>query len=214
MYNPRPFEETRTEVLHALMAQHPLAAVVVHTADGLVADHVPLLLRTSDQGDTTLVGHVARANPLWQPDADGALRQVLAIFQGPGCYISPNWYPTKADGGKVVPTWNYAVVHASGPLRAVHDADWKLALLNQLTQTHESAQPHPWGVGDAPADYIERLMSAIVGIEIPVVRLQGKWKVSQNQPEVNQQGVLAGLKAAGGSDQLAVATCVEQAKCL
>ena len=213
MYNPSQFDETRPEVLHALMAQHPLACVVVNTPDGLVADHIPLLLRTDDTGTSTLVGHVARANPLWQPSADGQPRQVMAIFQGASAYISPNWYATKTDGGKVVPTWNYAVVHAHGALSAVHDAAWKLALLNQLTHTHESTQPHPWAVADAPADYIERLLAAIVGIEIPVVRLQGKWKVSQNQPAANQQGVLAGLNAAGGAAQLAMAKLVEQATC-
>ena len=213
MYNPSQFEETRPAVLHALMAQHPLACVVVNTPDSLVADHIPLLLRTNHTGATTLVGHVARANPLWQPSGDGQPREVMAIFQGASSYISPNWYATKADGGKVVPTWNYAVVHAHGSLSAMHDADWKLALLNQLTQIHESSQPHPWTVADAPTDYIERLLASIVGIEIPVARLQGKWKVSQNQPAANQQGVLAGLSAAGGTDQLAMAKLVEQATC-
>jgi len=213
MYNPNHFEETRPEVLHALVAQHPLATVVGHTPEGLVADHIPLMLRTDAAGRATLVGHVARQNPIWQPGADGQPRQVLAVFQGASAYISPNWYATKADGGKVVPTWNYAVVHAHGALGAVHDAAWKLALLNQLTRTHESPQPHPWAVADAPADYIERLLAAIVGIEIPVVRLQGKWKVSQNQPAANQQGVLAGLNAAGGAEQLAMAKLVEQAAC-
>lgn len=213
MYNPSHFEETRPEVLHALMAQHPLACVVVSTPDGPVADHIPLLLRTDAAGRATLVGHVARQNPIWQPGADGQPRQVLAVFQGASAYISPNWYATKADGGKVVPTWNYAVVHASGPLQAMHDTGWKLGLLNDLTHTHESTQPHPWQVSDAPVDYTERLLAAIVGIEIPVARLVGKWKVSQNQSAANQRSVMAALAAASGADQQAMAQLVERAQC-
>lgn len=213
MYNPSHFEETRPEVLRALVAQHPLATVVGHTPEGLVADHIPLMLRTDAAGRSTLVGHVARQNPIWQPGADGQPRQVLAVFQGASAYISPNWYATKADGGKVVPTWNYAVVHASGPLQAMHDTAWKLDLLTALTHTHERAQPHPWQVSDAPADYTERLLAAIVGIEIPVVRWQGKWKVSQNQPAVNRHSVVAGLNASGDPAQQAMANLVEHAPC-
>lgn len=213
MYNPTHFEETRFEVLQALMAGHPLATLVVQGPDGLVADHVPLLLRTDGQGALTLAGHVARQNPLWHAGAEGEPREVLAVFQGANAYISPNWYATKADGGKVVPTWNYAVVHASGHLHAVHDKQWKLDLLDALTQEHERQQPHPWKVSDAPADHIDRLLAAIVGIEIPVHRLQGKWKVSQNQPAVNQHSVEAALRASGEPSMVAMAEWVKPPSC-
>ena len=140
-----------------------------------------------------LTGHVARANPLWRefdPDAD-----VLAIFQGPQAYISPSWYPTKQEHGRVVPTWNYAVVHAHGRLRVRDDAAWAHALVDELTREQESARPVPWAVGDAPDDYIARLTRAIVGIEIPVTRLTGKWKTSGNQPAANRAGAARGLAA-------------------
>lgn len=205
MYCPAHFEETRLPVLHGLQDSHPFATIVCHSAGTLSAEHVPLLRRTSAAGTDLLVGHVARANPL----AQATMADVLVVFQGPQCYVSPNWYASKQDGGKVVPTWNYAVVHAHGTLRTQHDAQWKLALLNELTQTHEQAQPHPWSVSDAPATYIERLLPAIVGIEIEVLALSGKWKVSQNQPPANQASVAVGLQASGAAQQQAVAALVQ-----
>ncbi len=198
MYNPSHFEEKRTEVLHALIRQHPLATLVTLSQDGLVANHIPLYLRVDGSPHGTLAGHVARSNPLWRASDLGV--QVLAIFQGPQTYISPNWYATKQEHGKVVPTWNYAVVHAKG-LLAVHDDPlWIRAQLQELTTQQESAtSAKPWAVDDAPADYITTMVSALVGIEIPIASLSGKWKVSQNQPAVNRAGVVQALEGAGDS---------------
>lgn len=194
MYAPAHFAEQRPEVLHALMARHPLATVVRADATGLVADHIPLLHRPGPGAEPgVFIGHVARGNPLWQ----GAGREHLLIFQGPQAYISPNWYPSKQVDGKVVPTWNYAVVHAHATLRAIEDRAGILAIVSALTNRHESAQPRPWQVQDAPAEHIERLLGAIVGVEFTITRLQGKWKVSQNQPAGNREGVVQGLGAQG-----------------
>ena len=181
--------------MHDLVRAHPLAALVTQSSRGLVCDHVPLLVRADGSQFGALVGHVARANPLWQ-DFDPAAR-VLAIFQGPAAYITPAWYPTKAETGKAVPTWNYAVVHAQGTLRVIEDRAWLRAQVEALTAHNESPRAQPWAVADAPADYIEAMLGAIVGIEIAVTNLRGKWKVSQNQPARNQEGVIAGLEESG-----------------
>lgn len=191
MYLPSQFEETRQEVLHALMRAHPLATLVTLGSGGLCANHIPMTLRAQADGSRSLVAHVARANPLWQ-DVDANV-PALAVFQGPQHYISPNWYPTKQEHGKAVPTWNYAVVHASGPLIVRDDPQWVLAQLTELTHHHEQHRPAPWAVSDAPPDFTERLIGMLVGIEIPISTLQGKWKVSQNQPGVNREGVVKGL---------------------
>lgn len=198
MYTPRHFKETRDAALDALMRAHPLATVVMAGADGLTANHVPLELA----GDGLLQGHVARGNEL--ASADGAL--VLAIFQGPDAYISPNWYPSKQVTHREVPTWNYAVVHVHGCLRVINDKTWLLALLERLTGRHEASEPAPWKVSDAPADHVEKMLNAIVGIEIAIDRVEGKFKLSQNHPAANQQGVVEGLRrrAVGQDLDLAV----------
>lgn len=206
MYKPRHFEETRVEVMHDLIRAHPFATLVTASPSGIDANHIPLLLRLDGSGLGTLVGHVARANPMWREHDPAA--EVLAVFQGPEAYVTPSWYPTKAETGKVVPTWNYAVVHARGPMRAVEDRAWLRALLDDLTAQHEAPFPVPWTTADAPADFIDTLLGAIVGIEIPIVRLEGKWKVSQNQPARNRQGVVAGLSALGTADAAAMAELV------
>src|SRR5262249_8993419 len=144
---------------------------------------------------------VARANPVWRTLADA--RESAAIFRGPDAYVSPSWYPSKREHGKVVPTWNYAVVHAFGTARAIHDHGWLLALVERLTQRHETGRAEPWQVSDAPADYIARRLDAIVGIELPIRRLEGKWKVSQNQAAPDRLGIAAGLRAESRSDALA-----------
>ncbi len=191
MYNPSHFEETRTEVMHELMRQYPLATVIASTAAGLVADHIPLQVVMTDEKKGKLIGHVARANPLWQIDPE---TELLIVFQGAQCYISPNWYASKpSSGGKVVPTWNYAVVHVRGKLKALHEAHEILPILNALTQRHESSQAHPWSVNDAPPDYIEKLLGAIVGFEIDITHMQGKWKVSQNRLEQDRASTSAAL---------------------
>ncbi len=191
MYLPRHFEQEDATALHALMREHPLAALVSSGEQGLTADHVPLLLDPSAGPHGTLLGHVARANPLWR-QAHGA--PVLAVFQGPQSYVSPSWYASKAVTHKVVPTWNYAVVHAHGVLEAVDDAAWVHAFVSRLTQQHEAALAQPWAVADAPADYVQQMLRAIVGIRIPLTRLEGKWKVSQNRDEADRLGVAQGLQ--------------------
>ena len=151
----------------------------------------------------TLIGHVARANPIWRTPGPAVL-----VFQGPDAYVSPSWYPGKREHGKVVPTWNYAVVHARGPLRIIHDADWLRTQVESLTQRQESAFAEPWAVSDAPADYIEKMLAAIVGIELRLTSLEGKWKTSQNQPEGNRGGAAQGLQALGTDDALRMAELV------
>jgi len=204
MYLPRHFEETRPDTLHALMRARPLATLV--TADGaggFDANHIPLHLDPAAGPHGVLRGHVARANPLWR--AVGAGAPALAIFQGDDAYISPSWYPSKREHGKAVPTWNYAVVHARGALRAIDDAAWLRGLLNTLTTEHESGLPQPWSVADAPPDYIEKMVAAVVGIELSIEQLTGKWKVSQNQPAANRAGAAQGLRDRGqpGADAMA-----------
>ncbi|MCQ8896488.1 FMN-binding negative transcriptional regulator [Limnobacter humi] len=190
MYNPTPFQEDRAPALVALIRDHPLATVVRHSAEGLSADHVPLLYKPNDNGLGTLIGHVAKNNPLWQVSNN---EELLLVFQGASTYISPNWYATKAVHHKVVPTWNYAVVHAHCTLQAVQEPEQLLGILTELTQHHEANQPKPWQVKDAPAEFTHTLLNHIVGIRLNIVRWQGKWKVSQNQPAENRQSVVEGL---------------------
>jgi transcriptional regulator len=190
MYLPPHFEQHDRVALQSLMREHPLAALVTSGPDGLTADHVPLEFDATAGEHGTLVGHVARANPLWQSAAG---TPVLAIFRGPQAYVSPSWYPSKASTHKVVPTWNYAVVHAHGVLEAVDDAPWLRELVGRLTHRHEAPRPAPWSVGDAPADYVQQMLRAIVGIRIPIERLVGKWKVSQNRSQADREGVAQGL---------------------
>lgn len=192
MYVPRHFAETRIEVLHAFVRAHPLATIVVGDADGLSADHVPLTLRADQGPQGSLLGHVARANPLWRRAGDG--RDCLVVFHGAQHYISPNGYATKHDDGRVVPTWNYEVVHAEGRIHAVDDAARLRALLEELTAEHERSQPIPWRVDDAPADYVAALVKAVVGIRIEITALVGKFKLSQNQPARNRDSLIADLQ--------------------
>jgi len=194
MYLPAHFEQHDRAALHGLIREHPLAALVTIGPDGPTADHVPLELDAMAGEHGTLVGHVARANPLWRTAAG---TPVLAIFRGPQAYVSPSWYPSKASMHKVVPTWNYTVVHAHGVLETVDDAPWLRALVGRLTEHQEAPRPAPWAVDDAPADYVQQMLRAIVGIRIPLTRLVGKWKVSQNRTEADRSGVAAGLAAAG-----------------
>lgn len=204
MYLPRHFEQSDPAALAALMRAHPLAALVTVQDGEPTADHVPL---EYDAATSTLRGHVARANPLWRA-AQG--RPVLAIFRGVQAYVSPSWYPSKAETHKVVPTWNYAVVHAHGRLNAIEEAPWLHDLVSRLTRHHESTQPQPWSVGDAPDDYVQQMLRAIVGIEIGVERLVGKWKVSQNRSERDRGGVVAALSA-GPADAQAMAGLIGSA---
>jgi transcriptional regulator len=195
VYRPPAFVQDDRATLAALIAAHPLATLVAHTASGLSADPLPMHfdpVPSPDAPQGTLRGHVARANPLWR---DAAGTDVLAVFHGPQAYVTPSWYPSKAATHKVVPTWNYVVVQARGPLRVVDDARWLHALVQRLTDTHEARRAQPWAVSDAPPAYVEQMLRAIVGIEIPVQRLEGKFKLSQNRSEADRLGVADGLAA-------------------
>jgi transcriptional regulator len=199
MYVPPAFREDRPEVLRALIHAHPLAALVTAGADGLAANLTPFILVETPDGDV-LRAHMARANGQFDSLRSGA--EVLTIFQGPQAYITPSWYATKAEHGKVVPTWNYAVVQAWGTPRVIDDADWVLAQVTGLTTVQESRRAAPWAVTDAPEAYVAAQLRGIVGLEIPVRRIEGKWKVSQNQPEANRRSVVSGLRDAA-SDEMA-----------
>ena len=194
-YLPPHFAELDATTLHTLVRAHPLATWVVQHQGELLVNHIPLLLDAELGEHGTLLGHVARANPVWQALASGATS--VAVFTGPQAYVSPNWYPSKQTHGKAVPTWNYTAVHAHGVPQAIHDPARVLDIVTRLTQVHEASQALPWQVSDAPADYIANLLKAIVAIEIPVQRWVGKWKVSQNRPAADQQGVAAGLRGQG-----------------
>jgi transcriptional regulator len=201
MYLPRHFAETRTEALHGLIDTHPFATVMASGAAGLVANHLPFVRK-----DGVLCGHVARGNELAGMDGTA----VLAIFHGPQGYVSPNWYPSKHETGREVPTWNYAVAHVYGRLRVIDDASWLRALLDALTDRHEATEPAPWNVADAPADHVEKLLRAVVGVEIAIERIDGKFKLSQNHPAANRAGVVAGLERRAQGDDLALATLMQQ----
>jgi transcriptional regulator len=195
MYTPAHFEETRTDVMQRLIAAHPLGTLVTLTSHGLDANHIPFEVATdiSAGPQGALRAHVARANPVWK-DFSREL-DVLVVFQGPQTYITPTWYvETKPASGMVVPTWNYCVVHAHGPLRVMDDRTWLRAQLEQLVRRHEGTRAAPWHISDAPAEFIEKQLAAIVGIEIPITRLTGKWKVSQNRNQNDRAGVSAGLR--------------------
>ena len=190
MYQVGAFREERIDVMHALMCNHRLATLVT-VSDGVPeANHLPLLIDPQPTPYGTLRGHVARANSVWL-QAEG--REVLAIFQGPQVYVTPSWYPSKRETGQVVPTWNYAVVHAYGSMVVRDDREWLRDLVTRLTDQQEAGLPQPWRVADAPEDYLERMLGAIVGIEIPLTRLIGKWKVSQNRTGADRNGVVEGL---------------------
>lgn len=207
MYCPSHFSERDSAVLLDLIEQYPLACLIANTPAGLVADHVPLLHEPGSGDFGKFIGHVARNNPLWQYPSE---QQLLVIFQGASSYISPNWYASKKEAGKVVPTWNYAVVHAYCSLRAVHEPEAILPILERLTRQHEAGQTHPWKISDAPEDYIERMLNNIVAIELSIHRMEGKWKVSQNQPIQNRQTVVQGLLAQGDDESVLMAQLVQK----
>jgi transcriptional regulator len=207
MYIPQSFKEESIPVLHELMAQQGFATLVTLGSEGLTANHIPLVLDREPAPFGVLRGHVSRANPLWRDFSSEV--EALAIFSGPQHYITPSWYPTKTETGKVVPTWNYAVVHAHGPLRVMDDAEWLKRHLKNLTNAHESKLPTPWKVDDAPSDFIESLIKGIVGLELPIQRLEGKWKVSQNRSVKDREGVITGLHELDTPESQVMAGLVE-----
>ena len=209
MYIPPLHQLADRDAIFSLLDAHPLGAWVCQGEDGLVANHVPFWLDRSLGPLGTLVGHVARANTVWR-GLEGAAES-LVMFQGPQAYVTPGWYPGKAEHGKVVPTWNYAVAHVRGQARAVEDPAWLMAMLNRLTDAHESRRPAPWRVDHAPAAYTDQLMRAIVGIEIPITRLEGKLKASQDEDLQDRQGTVQGLRHDAVHGSGAMAGLVQQA---
>ncbi|AND69092.1 hypothetical protein ATSB10_16380 [Dyella thiooxydans] len=200
MYLPGHFAESRDEAQYGLIDAHPFATLLVPGNAGVAVNHLPLLR----QGGV-LRGHVAGGNEL--AAMDGAA--VVALFHGPQGYVSPNWYPSKRETGREVPTWNYAVAHVHGRLRVIRDAGWLRDLLDALTDRFEATEPSPWKVADAPADHVQKLLGAIAGIEIAIDRIEGKFKLSQNHPAANRAGVIAGLGRRGQGDDLALAALMQ-----
>lgn len=208
MYVPRHFEERDITVLHSLIRSHPLGAWVTHAGQSLLVNHIPFLVDPARGEHGTLMGHVARANPAWNSFSKEMASMV--IFQGVQTYISPSWYPSKRAHGKAVPTWNYVVVHAEGVPRAIEDKNWLLQHVTRLSDLHESGNAVPWSVSDAPRDYIDTMLQAIVGIEIPIRALVGKWKTSQNRSLPDKLGTIAGLYERGDAASKEMAALVQK----
>jgi transcriptional regulator len=201
MYRPPAFREDRPEVLHAAIEAHPLALLVTSGAAGLNANLIPFTLAADASGKDVLRAHLAKANPQLADLRAGG--EALVTFQGPQAYVTPSWYPDKQVHGKVVPTWNYVFVQAWGRSHIIDDADWLLAQINELTGLQERDQAQPWAVDDAPLAFIAGQLKGIAGVEIPIDRIEGKWKASQNQAAGNRAGVIAGLRASDPSSPTA-----------
>jgi len=195
MYVPSHFAETRVEVLHEALRSCGLFTLVTRDGGGLDASHLPMLLEAPPGGPARLVGHLARANGQWRSAPGGS--PALAVALGPDAYVTPAWYPTKRETGRVVPTWNYVALHAHGEVRFFEDRDRLLDVVERLTARHEQGRPHPWKVSDAPPDHVEAMLRGIVGVELTITRLEGKWKASQNRGAEDRQGVVEGLRAEG-----------------
>jgi transcriptional regulator len=207
MYQPPHFREDRLDVQHALIRAHPLGLLVTFGGAGLVANPVPFVIDPSASPLGTLRAHLSRANAQWRDfDPD---HEALVVFQGAEAYITPSWYEAKRQHGKVVPTWNYAMVQAYGRLRVMDDPAWLLGQISTMTAAQEAAQPEPWSVGDAPPPFVAAQLKGIVGIEIDITRIEGKWKVSQNRSEADRQGVSAGLRLAEDDASRAMADLVD-----
>jgi transcriptional regulator len=207
MYQPPAFREDRIEVKHQLIRAHPLGLLITAGPAGLLANLFPFLLDSEETDRGTLRLHIARANPQWRELE--AIEECLVVFRGLQDYVTPSWYETKRETGKVVPTWNYVTVHAWGRPRVVHDDDWLRRQIEDLTDSRESLRAAPGKVDDAPPDFITAQMRGIIGIEIPISRIEGKWKMSQNRPEADRAGVVAGFREAGAAGE-AIAAMVEE----
>jgi transcriptional regulator len=208
VYVPHHFAEEQLPVLHDAIERSGLATLVSLGPDGLDASHVPMLLDRTAGPLGTLYGHIARANDQWRGLAADSL--ALAIFLGPDAYVTPSWYATKKLTGRVVPTWNYVAIHAQGRLTFFEDEEELLDLVTRLTQVHEARREHPWAVSDAPPDYIRAHLKGIVGFELTISKLNGKWKVSQNRPDEDRAGVADGLRRDGGPSATAIAALVAE----
>ena len=207
MYVPKQFREDRPEILAAAIGEIQLASLVTYVGEDYHVSHVPMVVRSGD-GGLVLESHLARANPHWKA-LNGAKHRSIAIFQGPQAYVSPSWYPSKREHQKVVPTWNYIAIHASGALEAIDDGAWLMRHINDLTDANETPRDHPWAVDDAPADFIDGLVNAIVGLRLTVDHLAGSWKMIQHRPQSDRQGVIDGLAQSGVPAQLAVAAIMD-----
>ncbi|MGA8027957.1 MAG: FMN-binding negative transcriptional regulator [Bryobacteraceae bacterium] len=208
MYNPGSFVEDRIDVLHAFIRHHPFATIVTCGANGPEASHVPVVLHTDIGPKGVLRCHLARANDQWESVQSSS--SVLAIFQGSHHYISPSWYPSKQELGKVVPTWNYVAVHVRGPAKLFENRDELLEHLNTLTNQNERAFEKPWSVADAPKDYVEAMSKSIIGVEIIIGSIEGKRKLGQNRSEADRRGVVSGLTALDSPSSLEMANLVSQ----
>jgi transcriptional regulator len=207
MYIPRANKEDRLSVLHKFMGEQPFASLITVGPSGLFASHIPMVLEQNG-ANGRLKCHISRANPQWRDYTPSV--EALAIFSGPHHYITPSWYPEKEETGKVVPTWNYVVVHAYGHLKVMEDGEWLMAHLAKLTNIQEAGLPVPWKVGDAPADYIASIAKGIVGLEMDIERIEGKWKLSQNRSERDRSGVAKGLAELNTTESLTMKALVEK----
>jgi transcriptional regulator len=210
MYQPSYHREDDLALQHDLIRAYPLGTLVVMGRDGLIANPVPFHLDAAGAPNGVLKAHVARANPLWQ-DYDPA-HEALVIFQGPQIYVSPNYYASKKETGKVVPTWNYVCVQAYGRLKIIEDKAWLVDQIRALTDRHEADQPRPWSIADAPEDYIAMMLNGIVGIEIEISRIEGKWKMSRNMSVTDRESVVEALHRSGGENANAVAALIDTGK--
>ena len=208
MYLPKHFEERDPERLRSHIQRYPLGSLVTATESGLDANHIPFVFADTGSAAGTLHGHMARANPLWREGVRDAA--VLVIFQGPNSFISPSWYPSKRENARVVPTWNYAVVHVHGVLRFVDDPAWVRSHVEALTREHEEKRDPPWAVTDAPADFVEKMVAAVVGIEISITQMVGKWKVSQNRSIFDRVSVVEALKREAAPSGAAIAALIRE----
>ncbi|MDK4743379.1 FMN-binding negative transcriptional regulator [Rhizobium sp. CNPSo 3464] len=208
MYQPPHHREDDLGTQHALIRAHPLGLLITAGNGGLIANPVPFHLRAGLSSKGTLQAHIARANGQWREIQAGA--PVLVVFQGAESYITPSWYATKQETGKVVPTWNYAVVQVRGNARVIEDPAWLREQIAMLTGENESGRPQPWAVDDAPAEFISAQLKGIIGIEIDIETIDGKWKVSQNRPAADRQGVAHGLDAIDRTDAAEMADLVRR----
>jgi transcriptional regulator len=196
MYTPSSFRQEDVAVLREMMTRIGFVSLVTNTATGLLATHAPVLFDAGDGEQGTLRGHIARANPQWQAATED---EGLAIFVGPNGYVSPQWYAAKQEHGRVVPTWNYVAVHAYGKVRFSDDRDLLLEIVTRLTEKNEAGFDQPWKVSDAPSDYVEGMLKAIVAFEMPITRIEASWKLSQNRSEADRTGALEGLRSQGSA---------------
>jgi transcriptional regulator len=208
MYTPPAFREDDLPTIHAEMKRIQLATLVTLTGSGLIATHLPLMLDSSAGEYGTLYGHVARGNSQWSESR--AEVEALAIFIASDAYISPSWFLSKQETGKVVPTWMYTAIHAYGIVRFIDDTEWLRGVVNRLTDKHEADLPSPWKVADAPADYVDAQLARIIGVELPISRLEGKWKFDQRTAPTDRAGVIAGLEATGDPGNLEAAAVLHR----